>query len=298
MFALQLSLRRVMTSVRLLRYHYGCQLPAEVFHFQDEQPSESVLKELEALNVSVLALNTLKMQSDNRAYHLKASAILESSFREVLFLDSDNFPAADLTPLFESKAYQRLGATFWPDYWKESPVNPIWQIIGVQCRDEFSQESGIFLIDKNVHLDVLRLVEWMLEHRNYFYKLSMGDKDLFRFAMLALRKRWAVPGRHRVLPLFMESVRHADADKGLSDSEHGKLGPRRARRAFLWDDHGAARHQRPARRSARQHGQERSFLNPLPRGHRPRPNQSGARRFGSLGTPQMPTTSTQITWPT
>lgn len=75
-------------------------------------------------------------------YHLKATALLQSSFREIVFMDSDNYPAADLTPLFGGKAYQRLGAAFWPDFWKESPVNPIWQLIGVQCRDEYSQEAG------------------------------------------------------------------------------------------------------------------------------------------------------------
>lgn len=213
----------MVTSLRLLRNHYGCQLPAEVIHFQDERPSEAALKHLEDLNVAVRALSTLKAQSDNRAYHLKAEAVIESSFREVLFLDSDNFPAADLSPLFESKAYHRLGAYFWPDYWKESPINPIWQLLGVQCRDEFSQESGIFIINKGLHLDVLRLVQYMLEHRKYFYKLSMGDKDLFRFAMLALRKRWAVPGRHRAFFLSSTLIREAGC-LFVFDSRHGELG--------------------------------------------------------------------------
>jgi alpha 1,2-mannosyltransferase len=32
--------------------------------------------------------------------------------------------------LWNAPAYKRLGAMFWPDYWKTSPVNPIWAIIG------------------------------------------------------------------------------------------------------------------------------------------------------------------------
>lgn len=30
----------------------------------------------------------------------------------------------------------------------------------------------------------------------FFFTLSDGDKDIFRYAFLALRKRWAVPGQH------------------------------------------------------------------------------------------------------
>lgn len=78
------------------------------------------------------------------------TAIIRSSFREVLYLDSDNMPAASLATLsdtvlkdengrriqavtkanvsaeawgdpiglWESKAYKRLGVMFWPDYWR------------------------------------------------------------------------------------------------------------------------------------------------------------------------------------
>ncbi len=36
----------------------------------------------------------------------------------------------------------------------------------------------------------------MLEDWHLWFDLSDGDKDLFRYAFLMLRKRWAVPGRH------------------------------------------------------------------------------------------------------
>lgn len=56
-------------------------------------------------------------------------------------------------------------------------------------------ESGQILIDKRRHLDVLLLVEHMLRSWPFFFLISDGDKDLLRYAFLALRKRWAVPGR-------------------------------------------------------------------------------------------------------
>lgn len=144
-------------------------------------------------------------------YQIKSDAIVASSFAEVLYLDSDNMPAAYLGNhdgtfdpemidkerlIWEAPAYKRLGAMFWPDYWKTGPMNPIWSIIGTQCRDEFEQESGQIVIDKRVHMDALLLVNWMLDDWRFWFKMSDGDKDLFRFAFLALRKRWAVPGRY------------------------------------------------------------------------------------------------------
>lgn len=85
---------------------------------------------------------------------IKATAVVESSFRHVLSLDSDNSesPAcprlahpdtrclavpygdgqADLDALFESKAYKRLGVLLFPDFWKTSPMSAVWRIIGSQ----------------------------------------------------------------------------------------------------------------------------------------------------------------------
>lgn len=72
--------------------------------------------------------------------------------------------------------------------------NPVWQLIGVQCRNEWEMEAGQVLIDKSKHLDALKLTEYMLIRYQSWFSLSDGDKDLFRYAMLALRKRWTVPG--------------------------------------------------------------------------------------------------------
>lgn len=181
--------------MRLLRWHFNSTLPAEVFSFPNEEPAEDVAADLQELGVRLRKVDFAKDQGKLKSYHLKAAAVLETNFQEVLFLDSDNYPAADVGLLFDSKAYQRLGAFFWPDYWKETPINPVWQLIGVQCRDEWTQEAGVFLIDKARHLDALTMVDYMLKKHETYYEFSDGDKDLFRFAMLALRKRWAVPGR-------------------------------------------------------------------------------------------------------
>ena len=113
----------------------------------------------------------------------------------MLYLDSDNLPAFKPELAFEMQGYKRMGAMFWPDYWKTSANNPIWAIIGVQCRDEWEQEAGQIVIDKARHLDAMLLSAYMLQDWQFWYYFSDGDKDVFRFSFLALRKRWALPGR-------------------------------------------------------------------------------------------------------
>ena len=92
-------------------------------------------------------------------------------------------PAASLEgedSIFDAPGFKRLGAFFWPDYWKTVAHNPVWQIIGVQCRDEWEQEAGQMLIDKSRHLDVLHLTNYMMLRYKTWFHLSDGDKDLFR----------------------------------------------------------------------------------------------------------------------
>ncbi|EJU06345.1 hypothetical protein DACRYDRAFT_97827 [Dacryopinax primogenitus] len=192
------TLSRVVLTLKYLRQKLACELPAAIYHFPSEKPPEDspLVAELEGLNAKLVeAVGTTRDRSRTKNYHLKAMAIVESEWAEVIYLDSDNIPAADPAILFDAPNYQRLGAMFWPDYWKTTPVNPIWQIIGVQCRDEWEQEAGQIIIDKRRHLDALLLSLYILLDWKFWYYFSDGDKDVFRFAFLALRKRWALPGR-------------------------------------------------------------------------------------------------------
>ncbi|GAA5881197.1 hypothetical protein JCM1840_001282 [Sporobolomyces johnsonii] len=189
---------RVLVSLRLLRSVYNSTLPAEIFHFPSESPSPSALEEFSLLNASVISLETLSKDPSpgrTKSFHVKGAAIVESSFDEVLYLDSDSLPVRSIDGLFDSREFRQMGAVFWPDFWKDQPENAIWSILGVQCRDEWTMEAGQILIRKSEHLDALLLVEYMLKDWHFWFGFSDGDKDLFRYAFLALRKRWAVPSR-------------------------------------------------------------------------------------------------------
>lgn len=109
-------------------------------------------------------------------FGLSLSAVPNHAIRQ----DSDNLPAMDPSLLFEAPNYKRLGVYFAPDYWKTSASNPIWQIIGVQCRDEWEQEAGQIIVDKRRHLDAMLLSLYMLTDWKFWFYFSDGDKDVFR----------------------------------------------------------------------------------------------------------------------
>ncbi|KAF8517044.1 mannosyltransferase putative-domain-containing protein [Hysterangium stoloniferum] len=193
------TLSRVVVTLRLLRKHFKCTLPAAIFHFPSERPDpySPLVSELATLDAKLVeATGRERDPTRNKNYHLKAQSIVESEWAEVIYLDSDNLPAANPEELFDGPGYKRLGVYFTPDYWKTSASNPIWHILGVQCRDEWEQEAGQIVIDKRRHLDAMLLSLYMLIDWQYWFYFSDGDKDVFRFSMLALRKRWALPGRY------------------------------------------------------------------------------------------------------
>jgi alpha 1,2-mannosyltransferase len=77
-------------------------------------------------------------------------AITQSSFDQVLYLDSDNLPLRDPTHLFDADIFRENGrAAFWPDLSKDHAHNAIWRVVGEDCTlDYFTFESGQIVIDK------------------------------------------------------------------------------------------------------------------------------------------------------
>lgn len=147
---------RVLVSLRLLRNQYNCHLPAEVFHFPSESPNDAQRAEFDTLNAKVISLASLDKEASSgrtKSFHIKGSAFTASSFTELLYLDSDSIPTRSPEFLFDSREFKDFGAVFWGDYWKDTKENAIWRILGVQCRDEWTMESGQVVIDKSRHLD-------------------------------------------------------------------------------------------------------------------------------------------------
>lgn len=178
--------------VNLLR-HLGCRLPIEVWCLNDDEYDPQWVELLRPLNVRcVNAAEVLKRHPHRRlgGWELKPYAIQHSSFREVLFLDSDNVPVRDPSFLLESKEFAETGTLFWPDpeVARTRADNPLWKIFGVDYRDGPDQESGQLVIDKSRCWKALLLCNWYNEHSDFYYQHVYGDKETFRLAWQRLEQ--------------------------------------------------------------------------------------------------------------
>ena len=64
---------------------------------------------------------------------LQIFSLLMSSFKEVLWLDNDNYPTVDPTAVFDMADYRRDGALFWPDYCNlRSSRQETWALFDMQ----------------------------------------------------------------------------------------------------------------------------------------------------------------------
>ena len=107
-------------------------------------------------------------------------------------------PLKDPTFLFYTKPFIETGAIFWKDFWLTRPDNPIWRILGIECDQEYEQESGQLVIDKGKHAtwQALNLAFYLQTQREFYFKLLMGDKDTFKYAWRALRVPYHMVAPH------------------------------------------------------------------------------------------------------
>jgi hypothetical protein len=90
-------------------------------------------------------------------------------------------PLQNPESLFSTPEFRKTGALFWPDYWKFSSDNPLWQITGQACEDEWEQESGQLVLDKEKSWRPLWMSMFFQMDHEFYFKIILGDKDTFRF---------------------------------------------------------------------------------------------------------------------
>ena len=171
--------------IRLLRDHLHCTLPIEVWNFGSEELSPRMRHLLFGLNVEIVDAHPADGEDGERltsAWQLKAHAILNSRFAEVLYLDADQVPAADPAYLFSAEPYVSTGAQFWPDTLDIRADNPVWSLLGLPAEDTPSWESGQMVIDKRRHWQALQLSSWLNRQSDVIYDKIYGDKDTFLLA--------------------------------------------------------------------------------------------------------------------
>lgn len=188
------TLERVYASVRILRNRHHSSLPIEVFAFPEEMelaPGQGRRGDLEAMGVEFKELRSSPKLKQWKNFQIKGEAILKSSFSEVLYLDSDNILLADPAYLFDHPLYQKTGAVLWPDIVKDGPANPVWRILGKQCNSlHWQVDSGQMVFDKRgqngLNLAALVIAAEMQRDHDFWFKISGGDKDTFRYGFYAM----------------------------------------------------------------------------------------------------------------
>ncbi|RKO86629.1 mannosyltransferase putative-domain-containing protein [Blyttiomyces helicus] len=190
------NLKWMNTTISFL-HSYGTRLPIEIWSFANEVSGSGDRAALEGLSRPGIPVRVRTVEDEgnifrmtrgrSNGWHIKVPALLNCGFREVLALDMDNVPIVDPTFLFDSPEFRKKGAMFWPDYWKTHSQNPVWRWMGAPCVDEWEQESGMILIDKERSWKALNLL-WYIERDDAirkWHEFLHGDKDLYRFAFRA-----------------------------------------------------------------------------------------------------------------
>ncbi|MBC7784078.1 MAG: hypothetical protein H7144_09575 [Burkholderiales bacterium] len=176
----------------------GCQLPVELWYLGPREVNDSMKALIEPLGVKCVDGYEIRKVHPARilnGWELKPYAIIHSKFREVLFLDADNVPVVDPEPLFATNQFRDHGAIFWPDFGRLGGDRKIWQLTGIEYRDEPEFETGQIVVDKVRCWDALQLTMWMNENSDFWYQYIHGDKETFHMAWRKLKIAYAMPTR-------------------------------------------------------------------------------------------------------
>lgn len=221
--------------VRMLR-HFGCELPIQFWHFDNEVDS-SMARIVAPLGVTCVNAHEVDRRNEQpsrvlRGYELKPFAILHCPYRDVMLLDADNVPIADPTFLLDTSEYAETGALFWPDYGRLQRFRSIWRICEVQYRDEPEFESGQIVVDKKRCWKALSLARHYNQHSDFYYRHILGDKDTFHMAFRRMGKSYAMPRRaiHSLDATMCQHdfqgrriFQHRNLDKWLLDGSNGPI---------------------------------------------------------------------------
>ncbi|CUM56305.1 unnamed protein product [Debaryomyces tyrocola] len=119
----------------------GSKMPIELFIAAEDNYEKEFCEELLPrynahcnLFDSSLSAN-LKERFDLGGYQLKMLAILSSKFENVMYVDSDNFPARNVDYIFESDLYKEKNLILWPDAWGRTTNPKFYEIAGVKVKE-------------------------------------------------------------------------------------------------------------------------------------------------------------------
>jgi len=152
----------------------GCSLPIHVFRAQGE-PDPTPLARWFPDGVTFHTVEDPTL----RGWQIKPFALQATSLDRCLWLDCDNLPLRDPTPLLEHDVL------FWPDAYRSSDPG----VVAAFGADPSSAEveSGQLVLATVAHARELAAVALLNgDLREHMYAVLHGDKDTFRLAFAAL----------------------------------------------------------------------------------------------------------------
>ena len=209
-------------NLRAIRESVKCTLPIEVFYAGPKELSPEIISHMHSHfdNIKFIDITKAAIVKDisMTGYQIKIFSIILSSFEEVLFLDADDYPLADPSSLFNSKAYMKTGALFWPDVCVIHTAVPVmWEIMGLEvpkawpplhepffwpdtCNPDkpFELESGQLVVNKRrVWAGLLMTAFINRNHRFFFDRIIHGDKQTFSFGFNASETPYSLVNHHQ-----------------------------------------------------------------------------------------------------
>lgn len=118
----------------------------------------------------------------------KLNAIRQCNENIVIFLDADCLPLIHPSLIIHHPVFDYDGAIFWRDFGTFLEDNPLWEACEVPFRKEYEIETGQFIIDKKQCEKALSEMEWLTSRWPELFKLTHGDKDVWRMAFYRAKK--------------------------------------------------------------------------------------------------------------
>lgn len=181
--------------IRMLR-HLGCRLPVELWYLGPREMTPAMKALLTPYGVRFVD-GTAHPESRRirrlGGWELKVLALIYSRFRHVILLDADNVPVRDPAFLLDSPEYQEHGALFWPDNAGMGFKREVLGLLGMAKAGRRPVESGQVVVDKVRCWEALQVTLWINRHSEFFYPMTLGDKETFRLGFARTGKSYAMP---------------------------------------------------------------------------------------------------------
>ncbi|CAL9731639.1 alpha-1,2-mannosyltransferase Mnn5p [Monosporozyma unispora] len=127
----------LLTSLPMLR-RSGNKLPVEVFIPESDEKYEKNFCDKFAPQYNAKCVYMSKYfnkdilrDSEPAGFQFKLLALLLSQFKNILFLDSDNYALKNIDDVFDQEIYQRTGLILWPDLWRRRTAPDYYDIANI-----------------------------------------------------------------------------------------------------------------------------------------------------------------------